>query len=471
MSNKTIKILIIEDKKTDYIIVRDMLNETNTDFQLEWADKLQTGMERLNHKGVDLVLMDLSLPDGYGLDALVQLHAKHFKVPIVILTALDDESVARMVIRRGAQDYIVKEQISSDVLHRVIRYAIERKRVEHELEVSRASFHNIVEKSTDGIIIVDNKGIVRFINSTGAIFFGQKKEELIEKSFKITIETDNSSEIDIIRTNWERGIGEMRVAETNWEGESAYLVSIRDITANKELDKLKDEFIGNVSHELRTPLTSVRESVSQVLDGILGKTTSKQRKFLSICLRNTDRLKRILDNLLDISKIEAGKVELSRERIDISNLVKGVISSFIPQAQNKGLELKQNILKEKAEVYADKDKVIEVFNNLISNSLKFTEKGHIEVLILKKDDYIECSVTDTGKGIAKENLPKIFDKFQQFGRLNNVEEKGTGLGLSISKGIVNLHDGDIWVESKLNTFTKFTFTLPAYKNKVKRQKN
>ena len=233
----------------------------------------------------------------------------------------------------------------------------------------------------------------------------------------------------------------------------------------KKLDDLKSEFINTISHELRTPLTTIREVVSQVLEGILGQTTPEQREFLSICLQDVDRLKRIIDNLLDISKLEAGKAELKREEVDIVNLAKGVIATFSPKAKSMNLEIRGDFPSEKAIAYADKDSVIQVFTNLLGNALKFCDKGYIQISVMDKPEHIECCVYDTGRGISEDDLPKVFSKFQQFNRVEGPGEKGTGLGLSISKSIIELHNGKIWVESKLKEWTKFTFTLPKYNPK------
>jgi len=230
----------------------------------------------------------------------------------------------------------------------------------------------------------------------------------------------------------------------------------------KKLDELKSDFISNVSHELRTPLTTIREVVSQVLDGLLGETTVDQREFLSMCLEDIDRLRRIIDNLLDISKIEAGKVKLKRELVNIADLARKVCSTFTPRAKAKGLEIKAVSSGEDIEIYVDRDKVIQVFNNLVGNALKFTQEGYIEISVKDFDNRVECCISDTGKGMAQEDVPRVFDKFQQFGRQAGPGEKGTGLGLSIAKGIVELHKGDIWIESRLNEETKFKFTLPKY---------
>ena len=234
-----------------------------------------------------------------------------------------------------------------------------------------------------------------------------------------------------------------------------------DITERKRIEQLKNEFVSTVSHELRTPLTVIKEGVSQVLEGILGKVNADQKRFLSISLEGIERLGRIVDDLLDISKIEAGKLELKREMVDVVGLTKGLVLAFKSRARFKGVEIKTHFSEQGASLYVDEDRIAQVFTNLIDNAIKFTEKGQIEVSITNKgDEGVECSVSDTGKGISEADLPKVFGKFQQFHRKS--AEKGTGLGLAICKGIIEGHNGRIWIESKPGESTKFTFTLPRY---------
>jgi GGDEF domain-containing protein/anti-sigma regulatory factor (Ser/Thr protein kinase) len=184
-----------------------------------------------------------------------------------------------------------------------------------------------------------------------------------------------------------------------------------------------------------------------------------------MALSDVDRLSRMIDDLLDISKLDAGKMKMKIEMCEMVALVLKIISSFVPQAKAKGLEMKGNFSKEKIKAYGDKDRITQVFSNLIGNAIKFTQKGYIEISIVDKEGEIECSVSDTGPGIDKKDLPQLFDKFQQFGHPVSGEEKGTGLGLAIVKGIVELHKGKIWVESQVNAGTKFTFVLPKYTGK------
>lgn len=234
---------------------------------------------------------------------------------------------------------------------------------------------------------------------------------------------------------------------------------------NKELtklDQLKSDFISTVSHELRTPLSIIKEGISLILDKIAGAINEKQQNILTISKSNIDRLSRIIDNLLDISKIEAGKVELSMGLIDISDIIKQTASSFEAKIKTKGLDLKLDVDRLAGKVYADPDKITQVLINLIGNAIKFTQKGYIEITCKDKQDSVVCSVSDTGVGISREDLPKVFTKFQQFGRTVGAGEKGTGLGLSIAKGIIDMHHGSIEVKSESGKGTTFTFVLRKY---------
>ena len=230
----------------------------------------------------------------------------------------------------------------------------------------------------------------------------------------------------------------------------------------KKLDQLKADFISTVSHELRTPLSITKEGVSLVLDKVCGEINQKQEKILITIKDNIGRLTRIINDILDISKMEAGMVEIKKELINLTSLIKKSISSFAFKAREKGLEIRVDLPEREVGLYVDGDKIIEIFTNLLSNALKFTEKGYVEISLQEKENEVVCSVSDTGVGISQENLHRVFNKFQQFGRVDGSGEKGTGLGLSIVKGIVEMHKGKIWVESELGKGTKFSFTLPKY---------
>ncbi|GEM_PF-2959809 len=229
----------------------------------------------------------------------------------------------------------------------------------------------------------------------------------------------------------------------------------------QELDRLKSDFLSVVSHELRTPLTIMKEFTFIILDEIPGKLTADQKGYIEIIANNIDRLSRLISDLLDISKMEAKKEKLNKTFVNIINLAETVILGMKTQADKKNIELKTEFRVPALDVYVDQDKITQVFTNLIGNAVKFTpENGVITLAIADKDKEVECRLSDTGIGIAAEDLSKVFSKFQQFNRTEGPGPKGTGLGLAISKQLVELHSGKIWVDSEPGKGTKFTFILP-----------
>ncbi len=246
----------------------------------------------------------------------------------------------------------------------------------------------------------------------------------------------------------------------NSDGDVEFIFFGADITDRRRIEQLKNEFVSMVSHELRTPLTVIKEGVSQVLEELLGGVNDGQKRFLTIALEGIERLGRIVDDLLDISKIESGKLELKREPVDMGGVIREVQAAFGQHAKEKGLEIGIHLPSEKVEIYADRDKLVQVFVNLVSNAFKFTEKGRIDISLKDKEASVQCTVADTGAGIPEADLPRVFGKFQQFARVPST--KGTGLGLAISKGIVEAHGGQIGIESRWGQGTKFTFTLPHF---------
>jgi len=235
-----------------------------------------------------------------------------------------------------------------------------------------------------------------------------------------------------------------------------------DVTRRKHYEQLKDEFVSTISHELRTPLTVVREGVSQVRDGLLGPVPDNQKNLLDMVLQNSDRLGRIIEELLDVSKLEAGKIRLHRKLHDIAEVAREVIANFRETVQQKNLEILPDFAPEKIEIYIDKDKIVQVLTNLIGNALRFTDAGHIKVHLRARDGFVEGKISDTGKGIAGGDLSKAFHKFSQFAREVGPGDRGTGLGLSICKKLIELHHGRVKIESVPLKGTTVTFLLPRY---------
>lgn len=235
----------------------------------------------------------------------------------------------------------------------------------------------------------------------------------------------------------------------------------KEADERRRAEELKDEFVSTVSHELRTPLAIIKEGVSLLVDGIPGELNNGQLKILATARSNVDRLQRIINDLLDMSKIEAGKMQVEREKTDLCELVRQVCSSMEAMVANKGLGLRAMLSDTPLELQVDPLRITQVFTNLVHNALKFTPRGTITVAVEREGADALCYVRDTGIGIAEEDIPKLFHKFTQFGRVHGAGTKGTGLGLAIAKRIVELHRGRMWVESEGGSGTTFHFSLPV----------
>jgi PAS domain S-box-containing protein len=342
-----------------------------------------------------------------------------------------------------------------------------------QLAATEARFFSIIGQTADSILIVDEKGLVIFANPAAARLFGRPEKDSLGKPFGYPLDRGKAEEIKILTPKEDTRTGEMQVVDIIWQDQPAFLVTIRDITERKQaeqlklevekhirLEKLKDDFINTVSHELRTPLSITKEAISLILEKVPGNINDQQTEILEIARNNIERLARIINGLLDVSKMEAGKVDLKKEEIDLLALIRMIAQSFEPKARDKGLELRLKLPERGIRVYADEDKLNQIFTNLVDNAVKFTPQGYIEIALEEKEQEIICRVRDSGIGIGPLDLPKIFDKFTQFGRKDGPGEKGTGLGLSIVKDLVELHRGRIWAESEPGCGTTVTFRLP-----------
>jgi len=233
----------------------------------------------------------------------------------------------------------------------------------------------------------------------------------------------------------------------------------------KEMYAIKSDFTSMVSHELRTPLTAIKEAIAIVLDGSVGETNADQKEFLNMAKSNIDRLKRLIDDVLDFSKLESRRLKFKMQDADINLIVKEVTASQKSVVEERKLYLNSELQATIPKVKLDPDRISQVLYNLIGNAIKFTKSGGVTVstrdVLQGGEDVIEVCIKDTGEGIRKEDLSKLFQKFQQLGDANQRKTGGTGLGLAISRDIVEQHGGSIWVESEYGKGSEFKFTIPV----------
>lgn len=229
----------------------------------------------------------------------------------------------------------------------------------------------------------------------------------------------------------------------------------------KEIDLLKSEFLATMSHELRTPLNSIIGFTGMILQGLTGEINEEQRKQLSMVYGSAKHLLGLINDILDLSRIESGKMNVSMERFNIHDVISNVSQSLSPMISKKGLRLILDIPDETLEIYSDRKKILQILLNLFNNAVKFTETGEVKIGCKFDNDNLEVSVSDTGIGIKKENMDYLFEAFRQVDGTAQRRYEGAGLGLYLCRKLVMLLGGRIWAESEYGRGSRFTFTLPV----------
>ena len=240
------------------------------------------------------------------------------------------------------------------------------------------------------------------------------------------------------------------------------VVAFQDISRLREVDRMKDEFVSIVSHELRTPLTSIRGSIQLVVTEPNSVPDQEHRALLQVALNNCERLVRIINDILDVSKIESGNMVLNRKPVSVADLIRQSLDVVRGPARSAGVQLDANVSSGVRPVMVDPDRIVQALVNLLSNAVKFAPADStVTVAVTGTAHQVTVVVSDQGEGIAPENLNRLFRKFQQVDSSSSRRKGGTGLGLAITKAIVEQHGGRIFVDSELNKGTRFSFTMPA----------
>ena len=341
----------------------------------------------------------------------------------------------------------------------------------------------IIRSIDDGIVVIDNEFRVTEMNPTaakalnidpdqiqGRHFLEVIKNEQLFTYVKQSVETGRPPTIEerknVLTIEQEEKEHHYQFSITPVGGKAGSLLGVvlllRDVTRLTELDRLKSEFVMTASHELRTPLTSIGMSIKLLLERTMEKLNEKERQLLLAAHEDLQRLKTLVNNLLDLSKIEAGKMEMEFENISLHTLCENAVGVLKSQIDSKRICLTLDLSQNLPRVKADANKITWVLTNLISNALHYTESGgYIRVSAEHLGPYVHVSVSDNGPGIPFEVQSKIFDKFVQI--KSDKALGGSGLGLTICKEIVRAHGGTIWVDSIPGEGSTFTFTLPTVK--------
>ena len=343
-----------------------------------------------------------------------------------------------------------------------------------ERDKSKAIVNNI----TSPLLVTDNDNKVTMMNQTARDLFNINdkelnihfleiinNEELLEKLTDKNEEIDQTIDLEIEEKEYHFKVSSNSVFDS--QGNRKYTVTImEDVTKLKEIDDMKSDFVSTVSHEFRTPLTSMNMSLNMLLGEDVGEINEEQKELLEATYEDCERLNSLVNDLLDLSKIESGKIKMEFGKTNIKKVVESTMKPFESQFQEKNIELLEDNINENLVAWADSNKISWVISNLIGNALRYTpENGKITVGARRIGSNIEVYVEDTGIGISEEYQNKIFDKFV---RANNNDDSasGTGLGLAISREIIEAHNGKIWVDSEEGEGSRFSFRIPRYRHVV-----
>jgi signal transduction histidine kinase len=382
MRSNSIRVLLVDDDVVDAELTTRLLKAVaSPTFEVSHATTLRDAIEVLRDANYDVVLLDLGLPDSPRGDTLSRFREEcSAELPVIVLTGLEDEQSALESLDQGAQDYLGKDSVTSDLLLRSIRYAMQRQQLHEQLA------------STNVMLEQNNKRLT-------------------------------------------------------------------------QLYDLAQQFVENVSHEFRTPLTVIREFTSIVRDGLDGPVTPRQSEHLDKVLHRTDDLALMVDDMLDISKLEAGLLGVWRRPCYVKDLVEAVRGVVKGRADSKKISLRIDVDDSLPQVFCDEEKARRVMINLAVNAIKFTpEGGAVEIWAHggTEGSEVRIGITDTGPGLSSENLAVIFKRFRQVDHGLCTSTKGFGLGLNIAKELVSLNLGQIDVESEVGAGSTFSFTLSKY---------
>jgi signal transduction histidine kinase/DNA-binding response OmpR family regulator/HAMP domain-containing protein len=350
----------------------------------------------------------------------------------------------------------------------------------------------IIDNLGNGLLVCDLEGCITranpalktIFNQPDAIFSGQLVKDSFDDSIVRLIRQnqahpEESAQVDIDLPDNRMGQATATAIFSEAEGGQGHevvgtVVLIRDVTTEKAVDRMKTDFISTVSHELRTPLTSVlgfAKIIHKKLETVVfpmivsedkkaNRAITQVQENLNIIISEGERLTSLINDVLDIAKIEAGKIEWRMASVQPQDLLNQAIAATSVLSQNKQLTVNRDIADDLPSVIADQDRIVQVMINLLSNAIKFTDNGAITCRAKRSEDEVIISIIDTGMGISVEDQPKVFEKFKQVGEIMTDKPKGTGLGLPICKQIIEHHGGRIWVESKIGEGSTFSFALP-----------
>jgi len=364
-----------------------------------------------------------------------------------------------------------------DALFCVAHDITDRKRAEEVIKASEARIRFIIANMPVGLVLLNPQGEIELVNSAMDGMFKYEPGELIGRAFGGMFQRKaDQEEGEVWETVKERALGHIheRMAEQKdgntfpahlmiREYDSAdglkYMGIMLDVSERHEIERFKQEFLGVISHELRTPLTSIRGSFEMLLAGMFGDLSKEAKNVINIAEKSSTRLIRLVNDLLDVEKLESGKLDMFLEESDANSIIETSVENVRYFAEDHGVTVVAPPVE--LNIIADGERLVQVVVNLLSNAIKFSERGHsVTVSVVPTETHAEFRISDTGRGIPAEHIGKLFNRFTQVEKADATQKKGSGLGLAICKAIIEEHGGQIGVDSEMGKGSTFWFRVP-----------
>lgn len=399
LQNRTriLRILVVDDDEVDRAAIQRYLAKSGLNAEVTEAQSAAVAHEYLTQQEFNCVFLDYYLPDRDGIEVLRQLRMEGFTLPIIVLTGQGDEQVAVELMKAGASDYLSKARLSSEGLARLIRNAMKVYRAEQRTQAAQQQL-----RQTNALLREQNQELE------------QQRQQIQRQN------------LQLLKTN-----------------------------------RLKSEFLATVTHEIRTPLNAIM-GFSQILrNQTKGRLNDYQLEMVSRIFTNGENLLTLVNDILDMSVIEADRLVLKPCRFDLGELIQVTVAELMPLSHRKNLNLQVSLALEDSEVYNDRFRVKQILVNLLTNAIKFTDVGSIHLSVSSPaPNAVEIVVEDTGIGIVPEQLDYIFQPFSQGDQTVQRRYSGTGLGLAITHSLVSMMEGIITVESQVGQGSKFVVRIP-----------
>ena len=494
---KQLKVLLIEDSENDMKLICREIKKAGYDVHLSWIQNIDELKVVLENPNFDVIISDFNLSKCNGFDTLNFIQKTSNDIPFILASGQISEDIAVQVLKSGANDYIMKDKLQRLVpsIERAINDIIvkrEHKQAQVALIESEKKFRRIFDNIQDIYYQTDTKGRILEVSPSVEISSDYKRAELINKN-SLEFYVDRSVRKNLTCLLNENG--EVRDFEIRLKDKSDKIITfslnahltfdsngikngteglLRDISERKqsemeivkaldkanESDRLKTAFLQNISHEIRTPLNGIIGFSNLLQEEDITKEEIKE--FTNIIQNSGKRLIEIVNNVLDISKIEAGSVHIINKSFCLNTLIKSLHDFFLPIALSKNIVLSYNYLNndDDSQIQSDEGKINQIMTNLINNAIKFTKSGIVDFGYKVINNEIEFYVKDSGIGIPEEMHRKVFERFIQGDLSISRGYEGSGLGLAICKGLVDILGGNIWVKSEVNIGSTFSFTIP-----------